>query len=395
MALVSVIIPSKKGAGKLSSILPKYKHQVFKDFEIIVVDDNDESYYTLATGEVAERNGAKLVKSSGVGAAAARNTGAIEATGKYLFFVGDDCIPDRKLLFNHVYHRTSPISQGFSPFHPCVMDTYFMHFLDRSGIQANWYSLLDKNGNWKRIADGFCLTTNFFIEKDIFVNEGMFDTSFPGAAWEDVELGHRLRQYGYNTEFIPDAINYHFHRYTFTKYTRRQIAEGKNRPILASTTPELAGGVLDLAMIREADRNRGRKLEVINNSLDLIRSAFVLKEARNTIDDKLRHNLGLFSFWGLLEAIEDTEWMILTELKSKMSPVHVASAIKSLNTNQSQAYIQHCILWLRQEEGYTDAVKAFEALMEGRFGDNEKARELLASVKETRWTKYVKEQVYA
>src|SRR5689334_23313141 len=88
---ISVIIPAYNYAGMISKTIQAVLAQdVSSQIEIIVVDDGS----TDATAQVVRSfSQVKYIYQTNRGPAAARNRGAQESQGEYLFFTDSDCIP--------------------------------------------------------------------------------------------------------------------------------------------------------------------------------------------------------------------------------------------------------------------------------------------------------------
>ena len=84
--MLSIVIPTFNEEKFLPHLLKSLKEQTFKDFEIIVADNNS----TDATRSVAINVGAKVVK--GGLPARGRNNGAKVARGEWLLFLDADVI---------------------------------------------------------------------------------------------------------------------------------------------------------------------------------------------------------------------------------------------------------------------------------------------------------------
>jgi len=109
----SVIIPTYNRVEKLEKCLLALSVQNFykKEFEVIVVDDGS----TDQTEEMIKRhqeNKNLIIRyfvQKHQGAAAARNLGIKEAEGEIVLFIGDDIIPKREFLQEHMtFHRENP-----------------------------------------------------------------------------------------------------------------------------------------------------------------------------------------------------------------------------------------------------------------------------------------------
>ncbi len=95
---VSVIVPTYRRADFLMTVLNSLAAQTFKDFEIILVDDNDDSEWNEKVQAVAEqfkKNNPDIVvehieNHPNKGSAGARNAGIAVAKGEYVTFLDDD-----------------------------------------------------------------------------------------------------------------------------------------------------------------------------------------------------------------------------------------------------------------------------------------------------------------
>ena len=82
--MLSIIIPTKNEEKYLPNLLRSIKKQTFKDYEIIVADNNSKD----KTKKIAKRYGCKIVKGGLPGKA--RNQGAKFAEGDILLFLDSD-----------------------------------------------------------------------------------------------------------------------------------------------------------------------------------------------------------------------------------------------------------------------------------------------------------------
>lgn len=95
--LISVIVPVRDGELYINECLHSICSQTHTDLDIIVVDDNSvDSTRDIIAASVDAR--VRLVRSSGQGAAAARNEGIRHARGSWIAFLdADDLWEERKL----------------------------------------------------------------------------------------------------------------------------------------------------------------------------------------------------------------------------------------------------------------------------------------------------------
>lgn len=362
---ISYIIPHKNRNGLLEQHLKAMERSVFSDYEVIVIDDG-----SAVVPEEAYDN------ELWPGAGGARSWGATIATGDILMFVGDDCLPAEDLLLRHWYaHETNPeadIIQGYTMFHPSALGTYFMDFLDRSGLQANWHTLKNEDGSWKQDAGGFFLTTNVSIKRKAWEEIGEFSSRFPNAAWEDVEYGVRAQRNHFKTLFDPTAVNFHLHQYTYWEFCERQKMEGRNRLHLCLEHPEMASGLISPQALR--DITEINELEVLNNGADIVNLA--LPELRETQEKIWHEGLQIMSALGLRESVIERGG-VFNALLHIHTPKEVSLVLNTARAleNKDYGYAQHCKTWILQENPENWAVMMLAAEVDKECGDDELAGE--------------------
>ena len=97
---------------------------------------------------------------------------------------------------------------------------------------------------YKLIRDGEIVPFNFFYTSNISIDrqllaEHPFDTTFPSAAWEDIELSYRLDRRGLRIRYNAAAITRHYHRMSVDSFALRQYTVGKSGAIFYRKHPEL------------------------------------------------------------------------------------------------------------------------------------------------------------
>lgn len=344
--MISVIIPTMNRVETLKMCLDSLSQQTFSQFDVVVqndggrdpqIDPND--YWYPLVYQYQENKGP----------ATARNNGAKVAKSDKLIFIGDDCILDRGFVFRHWYSHSRDNQrkavQGYTMFHPdCT--TEFTTYLMESGIQSNYKALQDKGGSWKSRADGFCLTTNFSIDRQLFENAGGFNERFPHAAYEDVALGYSLSKIGVRTDFDPGAINWHLHRITFDSYIKRQQTEGKSRLILCLIHPEMSGNLIDPNSLRQARQLDLNEYILWAKELDHINGDDVKQQKYNRWGQVLQ----LASLKGLLDGLNSYPNRAMRGIEHMHTPEsvhHILSGIGGIE-REDYSYSAHCCEWLVQ-----------------------------------------------
>lgn len=365
MTSISYIVPHKNRNGLLDHHLKALENSVFSDYEVIVVDDGSDIVPDTA-----------VVNRFWSGPGGARSYGASIAKGDIIMFVGDDTLPSEDLLLWHWYtHRTNPdvdVVQGYTMFHPSVLGTYFMDFLDRSGFQANWQSLKNDDGSWKRDANGFFLTTNVSMKRKSWERAGDFADTFHKAAWEDVEYGVRLQRGHYKTIFEPSAINFHFHQYNYQAFCERQKTEGYERLNVCLEHAEMGPTLINPPAIRDVEKQVAG-IEILNNGSVI--ANMTIPKFREVQEAIWGEGLQIMSIIGLAKAISDRGGLfnVFKHLHSPEEIVTCLSAIRALR-NKDYGYAQHCKIWLLDKQKDDWAILAFAAEIDMACNDIESAK---------------------
>lgn len=257
----SVVIPTYNRIDMLVRVLDALERQIdAPPFEVIVINDGSKDA-TEAT--MASRRGITFRTQPNGGPGRARNHGVTLATGQFVIFIGDDTVPEPRFLAEHArIHRESnddPLVAclGYTGWPHGERVTAFMDYINDYGLQFGY----------KLIEDGAVVPYNFFYTSNISIERALlaahpFDTTFPSAAWEDIELAYRLDALGLEIRYNAKAITRHYHPMTIDSFARRQYTVGKSGAIFYRKHPELGHmlGVHELETRVLADEPRLAKL---------------------------------------------------------------------------------------------------------------------------------------
>jgi glycosyltransferase involved in cell wall biosynthesis len=125
--LFSVVVPTYNRAGLLPEALASVVAQTYRPIELVIVDDGSTDTTRSLVQEWAAQTAnpgfsVRYIEQANLGAAAARNTGLQEATGRYVqFFDSDDRLhPDRLQRLHEAFDEYGAdfIQTGFSGFDP-------------------------------------------------------------------------------------------------------------------------------------------------------------------------------------------------------------------------------------------------------------------------------------
>jgi GT2 family glycosyltransferase len=130
----------------------------------------------------------------------------------------------------------------------------FLHHINEYGLQFG-YRLIDDPDD---VPFNFFYTSNVSLPRDLMLAAGLFDTGFPHAAWEDIELAYRLMRRGMKMLYRPDAVARHHHAITFASFRRRQEKAGEAAAIFYAKHPELGGFLAVPQALALPDKPPGR-----------------------------------------------------------------------------------------------------------------------------------------
>lgn len=210
---VSIIVPTFNGAARIGNCLEALLPQtVAIDAEILVVDDGS----TDDTAVVVSRySGLRLISQANAGPAAARNRGALEAKGGIILFTDDDCVPTS----NWLAAMTEPFED------PDVVGVKGAYRTRQKALVARFVQA-DYEDRYRLMATlpdiDFVDTYAAAFRRDRFLEMNGYDTTFPVACAEDIELSYRMSERGWKMKFVPAAIVYHKHPDTLRLYLKKK-----------------------------------------------------------------------------------------------------------------------------------------------------------------------------
>ena len=370
MTKLTVVIPHWGRDELLFWHLRELKNQTYKDFDTIVILDEDKEEYDNGYGASLEDKirelGAQVNWSGNTGPGEARNIGAQMSDSEIILIAGSDCIPDINLIARHVYDHDfydADAVQGYSHWHADVVAPFYS-FLQDSGLQASWKNLQKSDGSFMRqISPSFCLTTNYSIKRQLLLNEP-FDKRLNGPAWDDIEFGYRLSKYDNITcLFAPYAANFHYHRYGFDSFLERCKMEGYHRIQLGKLHPEMGFSLFPPEDLRKAAQIEEAEMILWAKELDNV--SFDGDEAQMITLKEIKHAryfdaCKMSSLKGVLKRIED-EHPAMKALKHVHSNEQVIQILSGLNALEGGyiGYLGHVREWMLAESPDNWAAWAF------------------------------------
>ena len=237
---VSIIIPTFNGASRIGNCLDALLKQGEKaDMQILVVNDGSTD---KTVDVVARYSGVRLINQVNAGPAAARNRGANEANGSIILFTDDDCVPTSDWLSSMISAFDDKEVFGAKGAYRTAQKSVVARFVqieyeDRYRLMARLDSI------------DFIDTYSAGFRRDHFLEMNGYDTSFPVACAEDIELSYRMSARGWKMKFVPTAIVYHTHPDTLWGYLKKKykfafwrvlaVCKNPSKAVKDSHTPQL------------------------------------------------------------------------------------------------------------------------------------------------------------
>lgn len=209
----SIIIPTFNGASRIGQCLDALRKQRREGVaEIIVVDDGSSD----ATREVVRQYaGARFIRQDNAGPAAARNRGANAARGDILLFTDDDCVPAPNWLDAMLAPFADPEVVGTKGAYLTHQKSFIARF-----VQLDYEDRYRLMSGFEQI--DFIDTYSAAFRRGRFLEMGGYDTAFPVACAEDIELSYRMARRGWKMKFAPRAMVYHTHPKGLAAYLRKK-----------------------------------------------------------------------------------------------------------------------------------------------------------------------------
>ncbi len=185
----------------------------YKNFEVVVVDDHSEDNSV----EIIKKYPCKLIcLDSRSGTSKARNTGALNSRGEYIFFIDADCLLERETL--------SIVNRTLSDSGPDVMigGTYTRMPYDRT-FYSIFQSVFVNYSETKNVkSPDYIAAHAMIVDARTFGKSGGFPEDFMPII-EDIEFSHRLRRAGCRLVMNPDIQVRHIFNFTLLKSLRNAV----------------------------------------------------------------------------------------------------------------------------------------------------------------------------
>lgn len=287
----SVVMPCYNRGYNIYNVLNAYDQQVGGiKFTLIAIDDASTDDTVKYLKNYSPQNYNLIVKQNTInsGPAFSRNSGLEEATSPITIIVGDDVVPEDNFVQKHLQLHEYYSHKGFAILghvqwpEDMPVNTLMRHIDGLGAEQFSYYYLRDgQEYDFRHF-----YTANISLKRSLLTTVNTwFDTSFPLAAFEDVEFAYRLKEAGLKIIYSSAPVVKHYHYHTIWTFSKRQYNAGKMACILEQKHPGALG-------------NKSRKLKQIGSFLDvLLRTRSIFGKPLEDVREIESRALQLASFY--------------------------------------------------------------------------------------------------
>lgn len=222
---LTIVVPTRDRPQSLELCLVALERQTgIPAYEIVVVDDGSVEAERIAG--IAGSHLARLVRTDGLGPAAARNTGTRTARGRIVCFTDDDCRPDPgwaaqllRALERGNDAAGGRVIAGRSDDRYTRATQVIIEHLQRTGPSRQLVTFAPSN--------------NLAVSRSLMLRLP-FDETFPLASGEDRDWCGRLLAGGGSIAFARDAVVRHFPPTGARAFWRQHVRYGRGARRLAN-----------------------------------------------------------------------------------------------------------------------------------------------------------------
>ena len=224
---ITVILPTYNRWEILQKCLEALAGQSYPNnlWDLVVVDDgSSDGTVEKAPAFLKKLHlSARFLRQEHKGRSAARNLALRYARGTDILILADDIIATPDLIAEHVLcrqHYPGEAVVGFMTWWPQIEITSFMKCLEK-GIILSFDSVQDK----AQLDYHYAYSSNISLPGKI-ARKVLFDETFTGYGFEDIEWGYRLQKMGVVFRFNRRALGYHNHPLTLSDYRTKMEEAG-------------------------------------------------------------------------------------------------------------------------------------------------------------------------
>jgi glycosyltransferase involved in cell wall biosynthesis len=203
--LISLVCATVSRTSQLDAFLASLSNQSYRDFQVILVDQNHEDILAGLVARYSDRIDIEHIKTSQKGLSRARNLGIQHAAHDIIGFPDDDCIyPVNTLELVSSFFTEHPHIDFISGI---VIDP------DQHISPGNMISSgcpINKHNFMRTVMSAALFVRRRCVRNVRFCNELGAGTPYGSA--EESEFAYNLIRYGFRGKYIPETIRIH-HRF--------------------------------------------------------------------------------------------------------------------------------------------------------------------------------------
>ena len=244
---VSVIVPAYNAEHTVGSCIEALLNQELPhdNYEVIVVDDGS----TDGTAKTIKKYPVKYFYQENSGPASARNAGVYKSENEIILFTDADCVPSNNWIREMVRPFKKKEIVAVKGAYKTNQNEIVARFAQVEFLER--FELLKRYENIDMVD-----TYSAAFKKEIFLEAGGFDLSFPVANNEDTEFSYKLSKQGYRMVFNPDAVVFHLdHPDSLKRYSKLKFWRGYWRMVVYKMYPD--------KMVKDSYTPQTLKLQVL------------------------------------------------------------------------------------------------------------------------------------
>ncbi|MCU1692035.1 MAG: epsH 1 [Frankiales bacterium] len=269
---VTVVVPVAGDRGQLAGTLAALLRQEHASFEVVVVDngDNDLSPVVADLRHASDPTGrVRLVREPRPGSYAARNAGVLAGRGAVLAFTDADCRPRPDWLTRGTAALAAADGPAFVGGRVAMVRES-----RRRPTAPELYELVTAFPQAAYVAQGFAVTANLLVPRDVFDGVGPFDSTLRSGG--DRDWGLRATAAGVSGQYGDDVVVEHPCRSSLRELHRKTVrtTTGHDAMRRARGLPPLDRAELG-HLLRPGVRRTLRQARALTGTLDGLRFAGV------------------------------------------------------------------------------------------------------------------------
>lgn len=202
MPTVTAIIPAYNRESHLRVAIESVRHQTFKDWELIIVDDGSTDNIGDLARSYAKRDGRiRYVYQKNMGVAKARNSGILMARGRYIAFLDDDdqWLPEKLEAQIAIMEADPSIGLTYSRFRTFH---YMSEPMERANVQPRELPELFEDLLWGR---SWLAPSTYLVRYDALKEDLLFNPAYEVTADADFILRFVQR---WKMKAIPEVLSF-------------------------------------------------------------------------------------------------------------------------------------------------------------------------------------------